>query len=735
VIQTEGLSALAWHLHFDPAGTSTMCIAAPTLQTRSLDELARLANDLSRIWIGNADFRDSLEAICRHAMRTSDADTVTAWLLEGHQLRPAASAGKEGPFEIHPDLESNHPAACAVRNRDAQIIPPETILEDSILSVPILVDGQALGALVFRRQGLNFQVQEISGAEVLANQAGFAFRMLRRARELELVYEVTRAISSTLNLEEVIAAIHHGLSRILPTDNFYIALFDEAQGEIRFAVEIEEGQIKPQRKRAAAAGLTEFLLRTKRPLLIPSHFVEACEQLDIRFAGRPARCWMGAPMVFRDRALGVIAVQSYEHERLFDDDHLSVLDNVASQAAGAIAHARLFSELRASYEDLQFTQQRLLQSEKLAAVGQLISGIAHELNNPLTGVLGWTQYLLGQNPPATFRTHLGTINQQASRASRIVNNLLTFSRQHKPERCPVAIHDVIESTLALRAYELRVNNIEIHREYANSVPTISADPHQLQQVLLNLVINAEQAILGVRQSGSLHVRTEVTGDNVQITVEDDGPGMDSNLLQKIFDPFFTTKPIGTGTGLGLSISYGIIQEHGGRIWASSEPSHGSAFYISLPCRAAEPESHEPPSRTDALITANTPRILIVDDEDSVRDLLGALLEDWKVELDTATTGEEGLASAKAASYDLILTDLKMPGLGGAKFYELLHQALGDRTPPFIFMTGDVLGSETQELLQRTGSLCILKPFDIFEAREIIQRAFRVPAAAIATAAG
>ncbi len=512
-------------------------------------------------------------------------------------------------------------------------------------------------------------------------------------------------------------------------------MFDEAQGEIRFAVEIEEGRVKPQRKRAAAAGLTEFLLRTKRPLLIPCHFPEACEQLDIRFAGRPARCWMGAPMVFRDRAVGVIAVQSYEHERIFDEDHLSVLDNVASQAAGAIAHARLFSELRASYEDLQFTQQRLLQSEKLAAVGQLISGIAHELNNPLTGVLGWTQYLLGQNPPATFRTHLGTINQQANRASRIVNNLLMFSRQHKPERSPAAIHDVIESTLALRAYELRVNNIEIYREYASSVPTISADPHQLQQVLLNLIINAEQAILGVRQSGSLHIRTELLGDNVQVRITDDGPGMDGNLLQKIFDPFFTTKPIGTGTGLGLSISYGIIQEHGGRIWASSEPGHGSSFYISLPCEVGEVSSPTPPSEAQAPVLAGKPRILIVDDEESVRDLLGAVLEDWNVVLDTATTGEEALESAKAAPYDLILTDLKMPGLGGAKFYELLHQALGAGTPQFIFMTGDVLGSETQELLDRTHSQCIMKPFDIFATRELIQRALRVPAAATATAAG
>jgi signal transduction histidine kinase/CheY-like chemotaxis protein len=707
-----------------------MGVALDTVNKHKSGELERLAKDLSRIWIGNANFRDSLEVLCRYGMRMTDADSVTAWLLEGRQLRPAATSGQNPTatvnpdLENYPDLESNHPAACAVRERELQTIAPESVMENSTLAVPILVDAKALGALVFQRQGVSFELEDLAGAEVLASQAAFSFRMLRRARELELVYEVTRAISTSLNLEEVVESIHQGLSRVLPTDNFYIAFYDEASKEIRFPLEYELGQRKAPRKRPAAAGLTEYLLASKRPLLIPSHFDETCQQLDIHFSGRPARCWMGAPMVFRDRAVGVMAVQSYEHDRLFDDDHLSVLYNVASQAAGAIAHARLFSELRASYEDLQFTQQRLLQSEKLAAVGQLISGIAHELNNPLTGVVGWTQYLLGQNPPATFRTHLNTINAQAQRASRIVNNLLTFSRQHRPERCAVAIHDVIESTLALRAYELRVNNIEVHRDFAAGIPTISADPHQLQQILLNLIINAEQAILGVRQSGNLYLKTELLGESIQISVADDGPGMSADLVQKIFDPFFTTKPIGTGTGLGLSISYGIVQEHGGRIWATSEPGRGAKFYMTLPCTAAGVQAATQAAAPPPAPAASMPRVLIVDDEDSVRELLATLLEGWKLAIDSAATGEEALEKATASHYDLVLSDLKMPGLGGAKFYDRLNEKLGPRTPRFIFMTGDVLGEENQQLLDRTQSLCILKPFDIFQAREIIQQGLR-----------
>jgi signal transduction histidine kinase/CheY-like chemotaxis protein len=571
-------------------------------------------------------------------------------------------------------------------------------------------------------------------------------RTLRRARVLELVYEVTRAINSSLNLDEVTEFIYQGFRRILPADNFYIAIVSENQ-QIEFVLEIEDRQRRPRRSRPIAAGLTEYLLGTRRPLLIPRNFERACRGLGIDFVGRPAACWMGAPMVFRDRAVGVIATQSYEREDLYDAEHLSVLENLASQAAAAIENARLFQELKDSYQDLQATQQRLLQSEKLAAVGQLISGIAHELNNPLTGVLGWSQYLLGQHLPNSVRTHVATINEQAQRATRIVENLLTFSRQHKPEKTSVSLNDVVEKTLALRAYELRVNNIQVHSALSPKLGPIHADPHQIQQVILNLIINAEQSILGANRGGNLSIETRVApfshnaspdsppAEGVLLTVSDDGPGIEPELLKKIFDPFFTTKPVGQGTGLGLSISYGIIEEHGGRIWAASasapesrdsalgsapRPRGGATFYIWLPWEVAPQLSvvKAPVEIASGLLAR---RILIVDDEESVRELLSAVLEQDPLTVDQATTGEEGLERALQEEYDLIITDLKMPGLGGSSFYDQLSEQLGDKTPRFIFMTGDILSAETQQLLDRTRSQCILKPFDIRQARAAIHR--------------
>jgi signal transduction histidine kinase/CheY-like chemotaxis protein len=567
-------------------------------------------------------------------------------------------------------------------------------------------------------------------------------RTLRRARVLELVYEVTRAINSSLNLDEVTEFIYQGFRRILPADSFYIAVVSEAQ-EIEFVLEIEDRQRRPPRSRPMAAGLTEYLLGTRRPLLIPRNFERACRGMGINFVGRPAACWMGAPMVFRDRAVGVIATQSYEREDLYDAEHLSVLENLASQAAAAIENARLFQELKNSYQDLQATQQRLLQSEKLAAVGQLISGIAHELNNPLTGVVGWSQYLLSQTLPSPMRAHVATINEQAQRAARIVQNLLTFSRQHKPEKTSVSLNDVVEKTLALRAYELRVNNIQVHSRLSPELRTIHADPHQIQQVILNLIINAEQAILGANCGGNLTIETRLAPsrrgappdsleeEGVLLSVGDDGPGIGADLLKKIFDPFFTTKPIGQGTGLGLSISYGIIEEHGGRIWAGSEGTgepdveslmegSGATFYIWLPWEVA-PQTSAVKAPIEITSGLAARRILIVDDEESVRELLSAVLEPDPLTVDMAGTGEEGLERALQEEYDLIITDLKMPGLGGSNFYDQLSERLQERTPRFIFMTGDILSAETQHLLDRTRSQCILKPFDIRQARAAIHR--------------
>jgi len=234
-------------------------------------------------------------------------------------------------------------------------------------------------------------------------------------------------------------------------------------------------------------------------------------------------------------------------------------------------------------------QQQLIQSEKLAGLGQLVSGVAHELNNPLTAVIGFTQLILADpSLDRKVRERLETVMQEGERTRRIVQNLLSFSRQHKPSRKNVNLNDLLERTLELRAYELRVNNISVHRELED-IPSIFADGHQLQQVFLNIIINAEQALQNGKGKGVLTVKTEIKEVDsirwVRVIIADDGPGIALENMSKLFDPFFTTKPVGKGTGLGLSISYGIVKEHGGTIRVESSPGSGATFIIELPVQS------------------------------------------------------------------------------------------------------------------------------------------------------
>jgi PAS domain S-box-containing protein len=233
-------------------------------------------------------------------------------------------------------------------------------------------------------------------------------------------------------------------------------------------------------------------------------------------------------------------------------------------------------------EEVQL-QEQLIQSAKLSAIGQMISGVAHELNNPLTTVMGYTQLLLAGKLDEDVKADLQKVYDDALRAQRIVQDLLIFARQKKPERAPTDVNEAIERTLALRSYELTVDNIELIMELEEDLPWTMADAYQLQQVFLNIINNAQQAMSQRGRPGVFTVRSErVGGDTIRVSFSDTGPGIPPQVLPKIFDPFFSTKEVGTGTGLGLSVSHGIIQEHGGRIWAESEPGSGATFVIELP---------------------------------------------------------------------------------------------------------------------------------------------------------
>ena len=267
------------------------------------------------------------------------------------------------------------------------------------------------------------------------------------------------------------------------------------------------------------------------------------------------------------------------------------LRDEAGKLVGYLCTVRDIRERRAKEQalettlaQLRATQQQLIQSEKLAAVGTLISGVAHEINNPLGNILGRVQLLQRAAGDDESKRDLQTVRDECERAIRIVRNLLSFTREHMPETTLVSLNDVIDQVLELRAYELKVSNIELKKNFGADLPQIHADPHQLQQVFLNLVINAEQAMTAAHGRGSLSITTKRVGDTLQVVVADDGPGIPDELISQIFNPFFTTKDVGAGTGLGLSVCYGIVKEHGGQMRVESEQQKGTTFTVELPCR-------------------------------------------------------------------------------------------------------------------------------------------------------
>jgi two-component system NtrC family sensor kinase len=391
----------------------------------------------------------------------------------------------------------------------------------------------------------------------------------------------------------------------------------------------------------------------------------------------------------------------------------------------------------------RLAQRRLLQAEKLATLGETIAEVAHEISSPLTVILGYSQLLQNGALPGEAAQDIQVIERAALRCRRIVENLLTFSRKREPQKVCADINQVLREAVSLRAYELHVRNIRVRLDLQPDLPSTLADAHQLQQVFLNLINNAEQAMARAHGRGTLHIRSQVlpgpsvgspsypSGDGSSASPEqgtlrlefaDDGPGIPPQVLDRIFDPFFSTKEEGKGTGLGLSISYGIVKEHGGRIWAESLPNQGATLVLELP--VIPPGDEKANSKLeDAACAASdrlSARVLVVDDERWVAGLLESAMGGYGVAVDAAYDGQQALDRINGEEYDLILCDIKMPGLTGRELYAHLEKSSPQCTDQFIFMTGDMATEDTRAFLAETGRPWISKPFTLEQVEETMR---------------
>ena len=386
---------------------------------------------------------------------------------------------------------------------------------------------------------------------------------------------------------------------------------------------------------------------------------------------------------------------------------------------------RDISDRRRAEQEKEALHLQLLQSEKLSALGHLISGVAHELNNPLTGVIGYSQLLTGLECDERIRRGLERVYTEARRCHRVVQNLLTFARKHTPEKNYISINDILESTIELRSYQMRVDDIEVRMDLSRDLPRTMGDFHQLQQVFMNLVNNAHQAIQETGSGGTLTIRSSSRGDIIRVEIADTGPGIPAEILKKIFDPFFTTKQPGQGTGLGLSICFGIIEEHEGKILATSTMGEGTTFTIDLPVLRQSQE--RVPGRRDAGVdapvraAARAARLLLVDEAPSAMEPLCEALRKEGHDVETSPNGQLALRKILDGSYDAVITDMELPGLSGQELFtevRRIHPALSER---FVFTVGEAVSDDTQEFLKQPGRLRIVKPFNIGEVVTLVDQ--------------
>jgi len=388
---------------------------------------------------------------------------------------------------------------------------------------------------------------------------------------LKILYTVAETVSRTLDVEAVMRTALEALTHVTGHEiaSFHLLSADgntlELRGHRGLSPRLRDAnRLLPVGQgligRAAAAGKAVTVKDVQGSSdLLPS--AEDAVRRDLIHG------FVSVPIQARGRLLGMLSLGRQTLDP-FDDEDVALLEATAHQIGIALDNARLYSDL--------------VHAEKLSAVGELASGVAHEINNPLTTILGQAQLLLGRTDvPLPVRERVEMMADEASRAARIVQNLLLFARHYPPERRPCAISDQVERVLALKTYQLDRDKIRIVTEFT-PCPPVWADENKIQQVLLNLVQNAHQALVRQTSDRVLILRVRPRRDHVVIEVIDNGPGIPPEILPRIFDPFFTTKPPGEGSGLGLSVSYGIIGQHGGRLYAENRPEGGAAFVVELP---------------------------------------------------------------------------------------------------------------------------------------------------------
>ncbi len=553
----------------------------------------------------------------------------------------------------------------------------------------------------------------------------------QRTAELELLTHFSAAMRVAQTRAEIYTVLLKQLAEQFSAEGAFIALRDDGDDHLVIELGILRWALYSGLRIPAAEGITGEVIAGGRPYCTNDILHDPVATRPEDFSGLMAVACI--PLLVNQNVIGVLW---FGRTAPISDNDMRMLVAIGNMVANAINRQTLYENLQIQVEALNTAQAHLMESEKLAAVGQLVAGVAHELNSPLTSILLYTQLmemkaLSGEEEAAGLKN----IANDAQRAAKIVRGLLDFARQRPAERRTVSINDLLKASLELVAYELRSHNIQWEIQLSPDVPMTLADPQQLQQVFINLINNAWQAMNEAHGTGHLLVttalrRSRFSGSQpdaplmIQVAFRDDGPGIPPDLTTHIFDPFFTTKPEGKGTGLGLSICHGIIAEHDGHIWAENNRAGGATFYIDLPILGSTYSVDEiAPAQVRNGGEHPAARILIVDDEASVLNGMSRVLRHNGYQVESVADGKSAMERINAAPFDLILCDMRLPDMGGEDLYWQLYARDPGLAKKIIFTTGDVINTNTRRMLEETHAPYLTKPFAVEQLLAKIDQAF------------
>jgi GAF domain-containing protein/CheY-like chemotaxis protein len=702
---------------------------------------------VSRAVSTTLDVQSLVRLFLRQVATTFGADTVGLWMVDetGQWLTPFAGYRVPTPQlaalrEVRLSLVDHAIYAEAARTKrpvfsaDAATDPrmPPIIREEaphrSQLFVPVVAKDRMIGgfAVVWWEHGRDFSASDLALMEAIANQAGVAIENARlfeenrrRVEELSVLHDLSRAVTGELDRRALLEALRAQLGRVLDVRNMVVVTRaddgDDLEVALRFQDDVRDENV-PRRSAGRGTGLMTAVLDSGQPVRTDDYLGE-CLRRGVRpvATSESMRYWLGVPMTARDRVLGVLVLRS--GERPFTEAEERLLLNIAHLTALALSSVRLYEERTRAYSELAAAQDQLVRTERLRALGEMASGVAHDFNNRLASVLGRAQLLLRRVQEPQLRQWVQVIERSALDGAQTVKRLQEFTRIRRDQPLvPVDINqvvrDALEITRARWKDEPTSRGIAVEvRTQLGDVPAVLGDGSELREVLTNLILNALDAMPA---GGTLTLTTALVDERVEIAVADSGVGMPPEVREKVFDPFFTTKGP-QGTGLGLSITYGIVSRHGGAIDVESVLGQGSTFRLSLPRGSdVQPAPPEPRVETPAVRPL---RCLVVDDEPPVRAVIGDILESAGHSVVTLGDGGEAIARFAADRFDLVVTDLAMPRVSGWQVARAVKQT-APHVPVFL-VSGFGVELSPEERRAHGIDLVLVKPLQIQEILDAV----------------